>query len=92
MKGYLEAAGEPLPTARTSKRGRVLHWLARRFGVTSVLPMVMANELSDVTMYDNQPDAGGLPGQERSHARVFSAMSVLQVPTFSLISLRFFST
>src|SRR5258708_7077895 len=37
--------------------------------------MVVANELSDVTMYDNQADAGNLPAQERGHAKVFSAMT-----------------
>lgn len=74
-QGYLEAAGAPLPRAGVSMRGRVLRSAAKRFGVNSVLPMVMANELADVTMYDDQPDAAGLPRQERSHARVFSAMA-----------------
>jgi VIT1/CCC1 family predicted Fe2+/Mn2+ transporter len=74
-EGYLRAIGAPLPATRRSTRSRVLQWLAHRFGVKSVLPMVMANELADVTMYDNQPDAGTLPRQERGHARVFRAMS-----------------
>jgi len=72
---YLRNAGAELPRSSTTMRGRILRTLARRFGVQSVLPMVMANELADVTMYDNQPDAAGLPQQERSHARVFSAMT-----------------
>ncbi len=74
-EGYLRDAGAPLPKAGVSLRGRLLRTAAKRFGVGSVLPMVMANELADVTMYDDQPDAAGLPQQERSHARVFSAMA-----------------
>ncbi|HLZ70363.1 MAG TPA: VIT1/CCC1 family protein [Dehalococcoidia bacterium] len=74
-EGYLRDAGAPLPKPGVSLRGRVLRTAGRRFGVGSVLPMVMANELSDVSMYDDQPDAAGLPQQERSHARIFSAMA-----------------
>jgi VIT1/CCC1 family predicted Fe2+/Mn2+ transporter len=74
-EGYLRAAGAPVPRYGRSTRSRVMEWLAARFGVKSVLPMVTANELSDMTMYDNQPDAGTLPRQERGHARVFRAMT-----------------
>src|SRR5207302_466283 len=74
-EGYLHAAGAPLPRGRASLRGRLLLWLARRFGVKSILPMMMADELATVTMYDDQPDAAGMPQQERSHARVFTAMA-----------------
>lgn len=74
-RGFLEDAGAPLPQPGRTLRGRLVQWLARRFGVRSVLPAIMANELADYKMYDNQPDAAGLPEQERSHARVFSAMA-----------------
>lgn len=73
-RGFLVEAGEPLPQAGRTWRGRLVQWLARRFGVRAILPAVMANELADYKMYDNQADAAGLPQQERSHARVFSAM------------------
>jgi VIT1/CCC1 family predicted Fe2+/Mn2+ transporter len=72
---YLRESGAPVPTKRRSPRGRILQWLAERFGVQSVLPSVMSGELADMTMYDDQPDAGNLSQQERGHARVFSAMS-----------------
>jgi VIT1/CCC1 family predicted Fe2+/Mn2+ transporter len=72
---YLRDAGATLPSRRRSPRGRILQWLAERFGVQSVLPTVMSGELADMTMYDEQPDAGNLPQQERGHARVFSAMT-----------------
>jgi vacuolar iron transporter family protein len=74
-RGFLEEAGAPLPAAGRSWRGRVLQWAAGWFGVRSVLPSIMANEFADYTMYDDQPDAAGLPQQERSHARVFAAMA-----------------
>ena len=74
-EGYLRAAGAPLPGRGPSLRARALRWIARRFGVNTVLPAVMSGELSDVTMYDNQPDAGNLPREERGHARVFNAIA-----------------
>lgn len=74
-EGFLLAAGAPLPSAGRTVRGRVLQTLAQRFGAKTVLPMVMANEMADVTMYDDQPDSGNLPREERGHARVFSAMA-----------------
>jgi vacuolar iron transporter family protein len=57
-------------------RTRALSWLARRFGPQFVLPTVNALERKDSMQYDTQPEAvaGGLPGTERSHARVLRAI------------------
>jgi vacuolar iron transporter family protein len=57
-------------------RTRLLAWLARRLGPEAVLPMINALERSDMTQYDAQPEAveAGLPGDERSHARIVQAM------------------
>ncbi|MDR3510727.1 MAG: VIT1/CCC1 family protein [Caulobacteraceae bacterium] len=58
-----------------SFRARALSWLARRFGPSLVLPTIAAAEARDSSGYDNQPEAvaGGLPTDERSHARVIEA-------------------
>jgi VIT1/CCC1 family predicted Fe2+/Mn2+ transporter len=59
------------PTFRT----RALAWLARRFGPAFVLPAIAAAEVRDSSAYDAQSDAvaGGLPADERTHARVIEA-------------------
>lgn len=69
----LEEAGATIPTFRASFRVRFLGWLARRFGTQTVTPIVRTMEAAATDMYDNQPEAvaAGLPGEERSHARLF---------------------
>jgi vacuolar iron transporter family protein len=58
-----------------SLRPRATSWLARRFGPSFVLPAIAAGEARDIDAYDRQPDAvaGGLPTDERSHARIIEA-------------------
>lgn len=58
-----------------SLRARGLSWLARRFGPGLILPTLAASEARGSSHYDAQPDAvaGGLPADERSHARIISA-------------------
>ena len=58
-------------------RARALRWLATRFGPSFVLPTIAAAEARDSDMYDQQPEAvaGGLPTDERSHARLINAAS-----------------
>ncbi len=72
----LQEAGATVPDFRPSTQIRVLGWLARRFGTQFVTPIVERMELNAVTMYDDQPEAiaEGLPGSERSHARLFQEM------------------
>lgn len=62
---------------RPGWRTRLLIVLARRFGPGLILPTLMEQEEADSGMYDNQPEAtaAGLPGAERSHARVFAALA-----------------
>jgi VIT1/CCC1 family predicted Fe2+/Mn2+ transporter len=59
-----------------SFRAKGLSWLARRFGPGFVLPALAANEARGSSDYDAQPDAvaGGLPADERSHARIIQAV------------------
>jgi vacuolar iron transporter family protein len=56
-------------------RTRALVWLARRFGPQFVLPVIQTLERSDMTQYDQQPEAvaAGLPEDERSHSRIIQA-------------------
>jgi VIT1/CCC1 family predicted Fe2+/Mn2+ transporter len=58
-----------------SLRARALGWLAHRFGPAFVLPTIAVTEVHGGAQYDRQPDAvaGGLPADERSHARIIAA-------------------
>ena len=73
----LRDAGAPVPPARPSWRSRSLGWLAARFGTGFVLPTIAGIEQGASSGYDHQPDAIalGMPGDERSHARVFGYLS-----------------
>jgi VIT1/CCC1 family predicted Fe2+/Mn2+ transporter/rubrerythrin len=44
-------AGRPLPPYMTSRRTRALAWIARTFGPSSVLPLVLAEEGREVQAY-----------------------------------------
>ncbi|HYM30726.1 MAG TPA: VIT1/CCC1 family protein [Candidatus Cybelea sp.] len=69
--------GARVPGLSAGWRTRALEWLARRFGPAFVLPTVNALEQSDVAQYDRQAEAaaGGLPADERSHARIVEAVA-----------------
>jgi VIT1/CCC1 family predicted Fe2+/Mn2+ transporter len=67
-------AGADVPPYRLSLRVRLLGWLARRFGTHRVLPIISAMEGRDDAGYLNQPEAEGLPAQERAHSRALRAM------------------
>ncbi|HEY7560300.1 MAG TPA: VIT1/CCC1 transporter family protein [Candidatus Binatia bacterium] len=70
----LQQAGAAVPTYRLSLRVRLLRWMARRFGTHRVLPIISAMEGRDDAGYLNQPEAEGLPAQERAHSRALRAM------------------
>ena len=73
----LDRAARKTITLTPSFRARALSWLARRFGPGFVLPTIAANEARDSSQYDTQADAvaGGLPADERSHARIIHVAS-----------------
>jgi len=73
----LDRAARRQITLTPSFRARALSWLARRFGPGFVLPTIAANEARDSSQYDTQADAvaGGLPADERSHARIIHVAS-----------------
>lgn len=68
--------GEPVPApGRTDLRTRVLSWLARRFSVDAVLPLVERAERADAGLYKGDPDATAtMAVEERSHARVLTRL------------------
>jgi vacuolar iron transporter family protein len=73
----LRAAGQQLPTFRTSQRTRIMAGLARRFGVAFVVPNITARELADRDRYSSQEDAkaAGLTKEERGHAAVMRTIA-----------------
>ncbi len=75
---YLRRAGEPVPTYTPGWRIRTLTWLAQRFGVNSVLPIISSMEQSASHDYDEQPEAraAGMPKDERSHERLFRSVQI----------------
>jgi len=68
----LKAAGASLPPFHPSWRIRTLIWLARRFGVQSVLPTISSMETRGSHGYSDQPEAGEMAATEQSHARLLS--------------------
>ncbi len=77
----LARIGARAAALRPGWRTRALSWLVRRFGPGFVLPTISRLERQGVTAYDAQPEAvaGGLPLDERSHARIVRAIED-QVP------------
>ena len=77
-EGKLRAGGAPVPARRVSWRARVLARAGRRLGSGVILSVVASDERRGQGMYDAQPEASGtpLPYEERSHARLLSALSV----------------
>jgi vacuolar iron transporter family protein len=73
----LRAAMQPLPPFELNWHTRTLIFLARRFGPAFVLPNIEPLEQIDSHKYDLQPEAqaGGLPQQEQSHARLLQAIT-----------------
>src|SRR5262249_23769076 len=73
-KNRLVSAHATIPRYTPSWRIRVLLWMARRFGTSTVLSTVTSMEKSAMSEYNTQPEAvqAGFPADERSHARLFS--------------------
>jgi vacuolar iron transporter family protein len=70
----IETAGFTVPEYRPTIRVRVLGWMAKHFGTQKVIPILSSLEASDEPGYLNQPEAAGLPAQERAHSRALRAM------------------
>jgi len=72
----LKSAGERVPEYSTSARVRILGLLARLFGTQRVLPVVSEQESKDENRYVGQPEAQGLPEEEKSHRRTLNTMQL----------------
>ncbi|HWO41897.1 MAG TPA: VIT1/CCC1 family protein [Candidatus Eisenbacteria bacterium] len=70
----IESSGGSVPKYRPTVRVRVLGWMARHFGTRRVLPIISSLEARDEANYLNQPEAAGLPAEERAHSRALRAM------------------
>ena len=75
---YIKKSGEQVPTYAAGWRIHMIIWLAKRFGVNSVLPMVSSMERGASHDYDSQPEAraAGMPKDERSHERLFRSVEI----------------
>lgn len=82
----LKSAGEPLPEHRPAPRVRLLGWLARRLGAERVLPIVTGLEARDQQHYTGQPEAAGLPAEERGHGRALRAMDSTGDPSERILA------
>jgi VIT1/CCC1 family predicted Fe2+/Mn2+ transporter len=71
----IDSAGGKVPAHRPSARVNLLGWLARRFGTKRVIPIISSLEARDEAGYREQPEAEGLPAEERAHSRTLWAMS-----------------
>ncbi len=71
----IESAGGTVPPYRRSARVHLLGFVARHFGTRKVLPIISALEARDEAGYLMQPEAAGLPAQERAHSRALREMS-----------------
>jgi len=72
----LAESGQDASTVRVGWRTRVLMVLARRFGPSLVVPTIAEREAAEQAAYDDQPEAlARMPGDERSHARLFRELA-----------------
>jgi VIT1/CCC1 family predicted Fe2+/Mn2+ transporter len=71
----IQSAGATVPMYRRSARVRLLGFVARHFGPRKILPIISALEARDEAGYLMQPEATGLPAQERAHSRALREMS-----------------
>ena len=71
----IQSAGGTVPSYRRSARVRLLGFFARHFGTRKVVPIISALEARDEAGYLMQPEAAGLPAQERAHSRALREMS-----------------
>ncbi len=69
----LGEAGQDVSTIQPSSKVRFIGWLARKFGVGLILPLVQGMESGGSIAYESQQDARalGMDKDERSHARIF---------------------
>ena len=70
----IQSGGGAVPAHKPSARVRLLGLLARQFGTRRVVPIISNMEARDEAGYMRQPEAAGLPAEERAHSRTLLAM------------------
>jgi len=70
----IQSGGGAVPAHKPSARVQMLGWMARRFGTHRVVPIISNMEARDEAGYMRQPEAAGLPAEERAHSRTLLAM------------------
>ncbi|MDX2000704.1 MAG: VIT1/CCC1 transporter family protein [Thermoanaerobaculia bacterium] len=73
---WAEKVGVEPGSVRPSRRARILAWIARRFGVGVVLPIVVGAEQADAGKYSTLDETRGttLAADESGHRRLLSAL------------------
>ena len=76
-EGKLRESGEKIPAARPDFKTRLFGFISKRFGTSSILQAVSRIETEAASGYDGQSDAeaANMPADERSHARIFTALA-----------------
>ena len=75
-RGQLGDAGIDTSAMSVGWRYRTLMFIARHFGPSLVVPTIAEREAADEGNYDDQPEAlSRMPGDERSHARLFRELA-----------------
>ena len=72
----LRNAGVEAMPGTPTRKARFIMWIAKRFGIETVLPIIKAFERDATDMYvgDVIAEDAGLPADEAQHARVFAAL------------------
>lgn len=71
----IREAGGAVPAFKLAWRTRTLIWFAHRFGPQVILPTIASNEQTHSRAYAADGDAGTMPADEQSHARMLQQIS-----------------
>ena len=69
-----------LPPVRPGLRLRLLGWLARHFGTSQVLPLILRIESADTEMYASEPEGKGLMAEEEGQSQVLRDVKAGRYP------------
>jgi len=71
----LQAEGVTPPAFKPSWRTCTFAWIAKKFGVDSILPSLASIETGATNTYVGQPEAAAMVSEEKSHAVLLQEMS-----------------
>ncbi len=79
----LRDAGEPITPHRASRRARLISWIARRFGPSTVVPLLLAEEASEVKAYLKLGRDASQPEKMQDAARLIARESAEHAGTLA---------